>query len=224
MVLILFACGTHLPKSIRNYQLQKIKFPAADFYCCDKTSYGFGFDSKTKDYKLVRLVGFNFEHGCEVKVYTSGTNTWKSLNYIPYRLSYGRTPAVLVNGALHWITMLIVPEDKSVSGSDEDPRLILSFDISNESFQEVPKPDMLNDKFRNNVDVLDGYLCLLSNNYKVHVDMWVMKDYGVRESWTKLFTISRQSFIRAFDYVKPILSFKNGKGFVGCGWWCFGFI
>lgn len=37
------------------------------------------------------------------------------------------------------------------------------------------------------VGVLEGCLCLLAKVDKVGVEVWVMQDYGVRESWTKRF-------------------------------------
>ncbi|KAK8559720.1 hypothetical protein V6N13_016456 [Hibiscus sabdariffa] len=33
---------------------------------------------------------------------------------------------------------------------------------------------------------MGGCLCLIANRWGAYVDIWVMKEYGVKESWTKL--------------------------------------
>lgn len=74
--------------------------------------YGFGYDCKTGEYKVVSFAGYKDERGCEVQVYTLGSNCWRRLDRIPYDLSCNdRVNQVPVNGshqltfkgALHWI-------------------------------------------------------------------------------------------------------------------------
>ncbi|RZC57322.1 hypothetical protein C5167_004626 [Papaver somniferum] len=42
------------------------------------------------------------------------------------------------------------------------------------------------------------------------VEVWVMQDYGVRESWTKRFTTTTQEPIIQYPYWTPMLSLKTG--------------
>jgi hypothetical protein len=43
------------------------------------------------------------------------------------------------------------------------------------------------------------------------VDVWVMKEYGLKESWTKLFNVSQSStFNRNFGEVMPLAYSKSG--------------
>lgn len=41
-----------------------------------------------------------------------------------------------------------------------------------------------------NIGVLDGCLCVFAGVQDVGIDVWVMKEYGTKESWKKVFSIS----------------------------------
>ncbi|GLT39833.1 hypothetical protein SLA2020_140020 [Shorea laevis] len=80
--------------------------------------------------------------------------------------------------ALHW----------TANRADQQPYdFILAFDLVIEDFCEVPQLDNFNETGGKEVATLGGRLCVMtSQNY----DVWVMKDYMVKESWTKPFSIS----------------------------------
>ncbi|CAK9144101.1 unnamed protein product [Ilex paraguariensis] len=61
--------------------------------------------------------------------------------------------------------------------------LISAFDVGTEEYRLVPQPEYADKNFHMNVEVLGGCLCLLCNYYPHHIDVWVMKDYGVKESF-----------------------------------------
>ncbi|KAJ8565935.1 hypothetical protein K7X08_008511 [Anisodus acutangulus] len=83
---------------------------------------------------------------------------------------------VLVNGALHWL---------ATEDSDYSP-VIVAFDLSKEKFLEVPTPSTLykGKHVMNNLVDLRGCLSMLSDT-KENRTFWMMKDYGVEESWSK---------------------------------------
>lgn len=59
--------------------------------------------------------------------------------------------------------------------------------------------------------VLDGCLCLLTKNYRRlfgEVDVWVMKDYGVKDSWMRLFDASDLDITGSLE-VAPIAYTKG---------------
>jgi F-box interacting protein len=62
---------------------------------------------------------------------------------------------------------------------------IVSFDLGNESYQKILLPDYGEVMRVLSLSVLRDCLCMIINH-----DVWVMKDYGHTESWTKLFTVS----------------------------------
>ncbi|RZC47642.1 hypothetical protein C5167_040592 [Papaver somniferum] len=165
---------------------------------------GFGYDSHDEEYKFVRILDIGVK-GSIAEVYAEGSNTWKQDQLIPYSFTYGNAFGVLMNETLHWIAY-------HCSGS-ETRRLILSFSISDESYGELPLPENVNDDlFRITVGALEADLCII--DYCVcmlSVDVWVMKDYGVNGSWSKLHTIPLQAATPSMVGLKLLHSFNNGE-------------
>ncbi|OVA20839.1 F-box domain [Macleaya cordata] len=95
-------------------------------------------------------------------------------------------------------------------GGSEASDVIVSFDLGDERFTDVSPLVHLNDDLYITVGALGECLCIVGKSYEVGVEVWVMKDYEVRESWTKLFTIAQHSLLGTFEELTPIRSFKNG--------------
>lgn len=198
--------------STRKHHLSpvaEIEFPDTDcFTFCQYIIFGFGYDEINDDYKVVRIIQFygedvwdSFEN--EVKVFSLKQNSWRRIQDFPYYLRYKRSWGILANGALHWVVSRKPESDPS--------NVIAAFDLASEEYRLVPQPDYLDTNFHMNVDVLRGCLCVLCNYVEVCVDVWMMKDYGVKESWTKLFSISQPQVIRSFEYVLPLAYSKSGS-------------
>ncbi|KAL3502291.1 hypothetical protein ACH5RR_036740 [Cinchona calisaya] len=164
--------------------------------------YGFGYDDATDDYKVVRLADHQSPAWCEVKVYSLKKNCWKRLPNFPYRRILGTfsitCAGILSNCALHWL----------VEGNN-----VAAIDLRTEEYRLVPKPEVLGKNYSLTLGVLDGGLCILSKfcplEYQrstqlrqLELQLWVMKDYGIKDSWTKL-SIQVPN-IDQFDNVYPI--------------------
>lgn len=72
--------------------------------------------------------------------------------------------------------------------------MIVYFDATEEEFKEVLNPnyESMNDLVVDDLAglaVLGGLLCVVMSKRESPTDVWVMKEYGVKESWTKLFVI-----------------------------------
>ncbi|PQM37086.1 F-box/kelch-repeat protein [Prunus yedoensis var. nudiflora] len=146
--------------------------------------YGFGFSPISDVYKLVRIM----PRHKQVMVLTVGSGIWRDIGHPPDSFD-GETlgkPCVYqnyfdsmndhgtyVNGFLHWI------------GYRDPSRLAWAFDVESERFQELPLPPCSYDPrticFK--LGVLKGWLSVI--NLSDVISVWVMKDYGVKESWTK---------------------------------------
>jgi F-box interacting protein len=98
-------------------------------------------------------------------------------------------------------------------------RLIVSFDLGNECFQEVLLPDNFGEADKTTFYLSDfrDCLCIISGD-----DVWVMKEYGNKNSWTKLFNIycMREPFVsfylyiqvtRVFDDKQVLLTYQGNK-------------
>ncbi|XP_058006564.1 F-box protein CPR1-like [Hevea brasiliensis] len=166
-------------------------------------SLGFGFDSTTDDYKLVRIVYSHFNFGeirPFVEIYSLRSRGWRKVdNNLKYVMLEGSTSAFL-NGACHWVA---IKED----GISE---VIVSFALGEEVFGEMEVPDCLVKKYIfMDIAVFDGSLLLvpfMKFTTERCFSVWMMKKYGVPGSWTKLFNISHSEGIRR------LVAFRqNGK-------------
>ncbi|GJY60688.1 F-box associated domain containing protein [Tanacetum coccineum] len=61
--------------------------------------------------------------------------------------------------------------------------------ISKEAYDEVLLPEYGEGNMHLELGALGQCLCVLCNYFKSHADLWVLKVYGVKDSWTKLASI-----------------------------------
>ncbi|KAF5205808.1 F-box/kelch-repeat protein [Thalictrum thalictroides] len=162
------------------------------------TIFGFGFHHATQEYKIIRLLytpkvlqspGVSGSH---VSVYTFGTRSWRSLEstldtYGINDISNESAP-VLVNGALHFLAATPVSTIYDA---------ILSFDVKNEVFQVISPPNgpVSYNIFKDvRLGEFGGLLYMSFTLKDVGIDIWIMQEYGVVESWTNQFKINLPSF------------------------------
>ncbi|KAK9942636.1 hypothetical protein M0R45_008290 [Rubus argutus] len=100
----------------------------------------------------------------------------------------------LLNGALHWTVRRgnnISPAD----GDDHDPRPfgIVAFDLTEETYKEVPLPCDGDKHFSfYGLGVLGGCLSMLHSPHGSDYQVWVMKEYGIKASWSVFTTIPQK--------------------------------
>ncbi|KAM7523255.1 hypothetical protein LguiA_013157 [Lonicera macranthoides] len=168
----------------RNYSGEASSPLIQDSFGVEYIVFGFGYGDAKDDYKVVRMVQFYVKDKesfrAEVSVYSLKSNSWRRIGDFPYYLSYKRVSGVLASGALHWVVSRKLRWLECPSGD-----LIAGFDLRSEEYRLVPQPEYSIKNFDMKVDVL-GCLCMLCKNYSLQFEMWVMEDYGVAKSWTKL--------------------------------------
>uniref|UniRef100_A0A5B7BPJ1 F-box domain-containing protein n=1 Tax=Davidia involucrata TaxID=16924 RepID=A0A5B7BPJ1_DAVIN len=156
--------------------------------------YGYGYDPLNDDYKVVKLVFC----GALVRVYSMKANSWKTIAELACHETVYEN-GVQLNGAIHWVVWRRKGKDYT--------SVIASFDLAQEIFTDIPVPvpeiGDTNTKF--GVGVLDGCLCVMHDRYGEHNDFWVMKEYGVIESWTK-FTLPN-----SYVSLKPLCLLKHDE-------------
>ncbi|XP_058213033.1 F-box protein CPR1-like [Rhododendron vialii] len=149
---------------------------------CFQTVYGLAYDSINDDFKVVGVVKRDVPSmPPPVHVFSSKLSSWKSIGDFDYHCGlYNGTPRCVLNGSPHWVT-------SSYPHKDRHNFHIVCFDVMEEKFKDVPMPtyEVGCDFF--NLGVLDGCLCVVDCRH--HFDIWVMKEYGVKESWAKLFVV-----------------------------------
>ena len=112
----------------------------------------------------------------------------------------------LVSGALHWI---------AGEGEVKNPkdRMIVSFDVNSEKFRKLALPPghMEAKTFETHLSSFKGKLAFIRSERLGRVfSVWVMREYGVVDSWTKLFVVpfQRISHCTAFTDYGSLLMFS----------------
>ncbi|XP_055962125.1 F-box protein CPR1-like [Mercurialis annua] len=174
---------------------------------CRVSVFGFGYDCVFHDYKVVRIAQFSgvdrksFES--EVKVFSLRKNFWRRIADMPYCVLYPGENGVYANGALHWLV--------SRSPDFDVANIIVALDLGVEGYKEVPQPEFADVQFKTEIGALRGCLCLLANFHYERVDVWVMKEYMVKESWRKLISIASQEVIGTLRSLKPLAYSESGN-------------
>ncbi|XP_075666012.1 F-box/kelch-repeat protein At3g23880-like [Castanea sativa] len=173
------------------------------YICC----HGFGYHAPTNEYKVMRIrYSERDENTLVAEIYSFNNGECRLLTFsasAPIILRQD-TASVFMNGALHWLVR-----------RTQNPRynFIMSFNLGDETvFHEVPMPKVLetenNYQYNQYYSLLTGFNIVMLNGLlalyggvgplefhhnkdwlaKKH-DVWVMKEYGVVEFWTKLYVI-----------------------------------
>ncbi|KAI9077774.1 hypothetical protein K1719_040260 [Acacia pycnantha] len=176
-----------LPKPVAALESKKQYNP-------DRAVLGFGFDSKSRDFKVLKIVFHHLERvALQVDAYSLTTGKWRNITHkVPSLCFKWRTNRqVIVNGALHWI----VYGDPNNNGQVHD--FILSFDLTKETFGELMLPKCLEylissvlSPFTKGNSLALAECSRLSNK----IDVFVMKEYGVVSSWDLILSIDSSRY------------------------------
>ncbi|OIW08151.1 hypothetical protein TanjilG_06694 [Lupinus angustifolius] len=179
--------------SIRTYL--RIQTPAVKH-----TALGFGFDTGNSDFKVIRI--FN-----GVELYSLNQGGWRGI-HCPYRkleeLQFSNTQCFL-HGNVHWV----------VSPSYATKSYVLIFNMVQEKFKRMGfPPNLVFDALctlQLKVTVIQGYLSVFDC-----CGIWMMREYGVAESWTKMFTLNLErgciSKVFGFRSSAKVLMLLHKKG------------
>lgn len=153
-----------------------------------------GFDSVADDYKVVRVIEFKDDDriwvGSETRVYSLKSNSWKKIQDFPYGLVFlsDQPWGVPLDGGFHALVKQNPHRDW--------PKLLVCVDFTTEGYKILPLPDTAGDKLVGmSLERLGKSLCLVALDSSFHLEVWVMKDYGVRESWTKFLCTPARGFV-----------------------------
>ncbi|XP_071690267.1 F-box/kelch-repeat protein At3g06240-like [Rutidosis leptorrhynchoides] len=163
-----------------------LKVPKSGGGCND--AYGFGYDSSTDDYKVISFYRMSFPNsdGYFVSVYSLRNNSWRILPNCPYKqYVYHRQQGVLLNNILHF-----------VARNKHSTMTIVAFSLADEEFHEIELPDSFECSLHSfrclrcsytccNVFALGGDLVAVRCDRHFY-ELWVMEEYRVPKSWTKL--------------------------------------
>ncbi|XP_057448183.1 F-box/kelch-repeat protein At3g23880-like [Lotus japonicus] len=155
-------------------------------------TYGFGYDNLADRYKVVAVLCYETDsdtggykknktdaefYRTQVQVHTLGTHAWREIQDFPSCVPFTGTGKFL-NGTLNWLV------------SHESNWFINSLNLGKESYQKILPPDDGNEP-ENFLGVLKDCLCVLCGDALVW-NVWLMKEYGNQNSWTKLFSVATE--------------------------------
>ncbi|XP_057430752.1 F-box/kelch-repeat protein At3g23880-like [Lotus japonicus] len=172
------------------------------------TKYGFGYDHFADSYKVVAV--FCYEDGdsglykTQANIHTLGTHCWRRIQELP---CVPVQSAIFVSGTgtLNWLAS-DDNRSESVNNWMESRAIIISQDLRKECYQKLLLPDDYGHddggKGPLNLQVLRDCLCLCVHSFDSgSCDIWFMKEYGSKESWTKLFIVPNPD--GCFSFTKP---------------------
>ncbi|KAF9598251.1 hypothetical protein IFM89_026082 [Coptis chinensis] len=176
-------------------------------------TYGLGYDpTSSDDFKLVHF-DCSPESISQVSVYSLNDASCVNVSNVPYQiLELKESGVVFLNGALHWIARR----------TSEGCEILISFNIEEKIIREFSRPVGVNEFAFMSVGLLGGELCLLCKTYDTDIDIWVLKNYSLSDSWVKLFTIGetvmisvKNSWPTSVGYnepnPRPLCFCKNGE-------------
>ncbi|XLR02478.1 F-box/kelch-repeat protein At3g23880-like [Arachis hypogaea] len=162
------------------------------FYVC-----GFGYDHVNDKYKLF-LIEEKKSGGSVTRIFTFGPkSTWRTIQDFPYRLRDHNNKAILINtaghfvsgtGTLNWLLCSCLTSFVEV----------LSLDLVKETYSQISLPSRDSDDDLSvfpQLATLRGCLAVCYETKKTHWTLWMMKEYGVPQSWTKLAIIPRHPLL-----------------------------
>ncbi|CAL5395567.1 unnamed protein product [Camellia sinensis] len=123
-------------------------------------------------------------------------------------------PGPVLNEHLHWLA------SKESWGHFLSTQQIVSFDPRCDKFKKVPMPQPKDEDGDGDIilglGALDGCLCMTRfdnpRNFEGNVEVLAMKEYGMKSSWTVMFTISNLAGVFcSYHWFVPLCSTKNNE-------------
>ncbi|XP_069145162.1 F-box/kelch-repeat protein At3g23880-like [Solanum lycopersicum] len=203
------------PSTRKHKQLPDFTFK---FKNAERFIYGFGYDECHDDYKVVACIyppGFLPLFGDYVKIYSLKDDSWRSIS-IPQDWVKSFNCGKFVNGKLNWAY------NSNCTGPFwRKGRNIISLDLADDKWEKVEAPCYSEEDGIFVLGVLENNLSVICNgNYEgTDLDLWVRKEYGVKESWTKMFTFKYPHPYPSlmFLFYPPHLASNKGKVLLMCG-------
>ncbi|KAF5195180.1 F-box family protein [Thalictrum thalictroides] len=158
------------PATREFVELPKFNPPQCSSHCFGDFAHGFGYDAISKDFKVVLI----FQP--QVQIYTLGSNSWRTIGEVKITAIIDFT-SVNFDGSLHWVDRGHLSTFK---------KNILSFNLSSEEFRVFGTPTLICRPESLQLMAMGGCLSIFDPFFDNHIEVWMMKEYGVEESWTKI--------------------------------------
>ncbi|CAJ2638677.1 unnamed protein product [Trifolium pratense] len=179
------------------------------------THYAFGYDPFIDNYKVVAVFWYkydfvNYQTKANVYSYTLGTDSWKRIEDFPsmfYFSKFSRMSkhGIFMRGTVNWLTY------SKLNGLE----CIVSLHLGLESYQEISLPGLpdlpyiVGDTKMLTLDVMRDCLCLFEVSQEMRsdafIDVWLMKEYGNKESWIKLIRLPCFGYKLSYTFLTDVV-------------------
>ncbi|XP_050374624.1 F-box/kelch-repeat protein At3g23880-like [Argentina anserina] len=160
--------------------------------------HGVGYDPSAGDYKVV--YGYSDRPKTVTEVFAVKTHTWRT--YMDLESVDVSGQGCYLNGAIHWIKLGFMSST------------IVSFNLKENTFERtLSLPDNVPSSV--GIGVTKNRLFIYSGTDISSLRIWVMNEFGVRESWTRVLRIPKKVLRRNFDPdehgLKPLCILETGE-------------
>ncbi|KAL2920959.1 hypothetical protein RDABS01_012450 [Bienertia sinuspersici] len=161
---------------------------------CSVELYGLGCCPVSHQFKVLRILTISDSYKRMLEIQTLGTNEWRMIGDAPPTGRLDKS-GVFLHGSLHKLCCM--------------DNCIWSFNFENEQFLQPLTPDelQLQRGILKDMGVIKSCLCITSSPENRY-EFWVMQEYGVKDSWVKLFVIEMEHF---FPPRLPLLMLDTGE-------------
>ncbi|XP_059280934.1 F-box/kelch-repeat protein At3g23880-like isoform X1 [Lycium ferocissimum] len=191
-----------------------------------RTTFGLGYDATSDGYMILKLDrgsdDIDLPASYEILALKSGSwrkirnfptmvcpNTGYVLEIDPIDADHNMEPLAFLHGAFHWLGLSYGYSLVSFSSSDKVFREIPLLEPTEYSTYNMRESDY-------GVSVLGGMICFYCTYCSWQMEgtfkLWVMKDYGVKESWTEVFTLQEAHLCS----IVPKYRFADGEVLLCC--------
>ncbi|CAL5188135.1 unnamed protein product [Lathyrus oleraceus] len=169
-----------------------------------------GFHPKVNECKVIRIWTRHVRHAnfwvferLTVDIHTLGTSLWRNIEVDPQISILRLSDPTYINGVVHWI---------------EFKGIILCFCFETEKLKTFPSPPGMVKNHANGIynylrrmGELKGILYICDSTDFSNIAMWVMNEYGIGESWSKVYNISNlpNPLQWHYGYCFPIKQFEE---------------
>ncbi|XP_058741893.1 F-box/kelch-repeat protein At3g23880-like [Vicia villosa] len=160
-------------------------------------NFAFGCDNSNDTYKVVAFCYLEDEFKTEVRVLSLGDYVWRTVEcfmnvILPQDYVY-------LNETINW---LAIHKGKDVR---VDQLVIVSFDLRTETYTEMGVPCGFNQVLPKQPEPTLGWLegCLCFSCYYQEKDfvIWLMKEFGIEDSWTQFLKLNNLNLRIDYNYI-----------------------
>ncbi|KAL6556154.1 hypothetical protein OROGR_005442 [Orobanche gracilis] len=188
--------------------------PTFGYNCPVRMNFGFCYDDSRDTYKVVVVLRDCRKRTTDTRAHCMGDGTWRKILSDPgFPVMLKPVSGQVVGGCVNWLGL-----DKLNCHYDfwEDANvtlqqlIIVSLGMHEEEYRllSLPPEDVSHEEHheKSNLGFLRNCLCLFHDHKRTHFVVWQMREYGVRESWTRLVSVTYEHLrCDGFPRLRPLM-------------------